>query len=263
LTDHGQPDPSIAALSGVRALVTGANRGIGACFVDALMHGGAAVVYAGARDVASLDPLRRQYGDRLVPVRLDMTEPAHIDDFCAGHDDVSLLVSNAGRDGTGSVLTQDEADVRDLFEVHTFGPWRLAAGLAPQLREHRGGIIFVHSAAALVLSRRGPFYSASKAAGWMLAAAMREALRADGVRVTSVFPGFTDTDMVRSDDIVKASPADVAARSLRGWADDEPCVFPDRFAELVHEQLVTDMQRILDEPTAVVTETVARYAAGE
>ena len=263
MTDQGPPDLPVAALTGVRALVTGANRGIGACFVDALMRGGAAVVYAGARDVASLDPLRRQYGDRLVPVLLDMTEPAHIDDFCAGHDDVGLLISNAGRDGTGSVLTQDEADVRDLFEVHTFGPWRLAAGLAPQLRSNRGGIIFVHSAAALIPSRRGPFYSASKAAGWMMATAMREALRGDGVRVTSVFPGFTDTDIVRSDDIVKASPVDVAARSLQVWATGEACVFPDRFAELVHEQLVTDMQRILDEPTAVVTETVARYTAGE
>ena len=55
----------------------------------------------------------------------------------------------------------------------------------------------------------------------------------------------------------------MAARSLQGWATGEACVFPDRFAELVHERLVTDMQRVLDEPTAVVTETVARYTAGE
>jgi len=254
---------ALVGLRGRVALVTGANRGIGACFVDALMDAGAHRVYAGARDVSSLAPQLEAYGDRLVPVHLDLTVPALIDAFCQSHDDVDLLVSNAGRDGTANVLTADEDDIRDLFEVHTIGPWRLATGLAPQIRERRGGMIFVQSIAALVLSRRGPFYSASKAAGTMMAMALREALRVDGVRVTNVFPGFTDTDIILDEAIAKASPRDVADRALRGWAADEACVFPDRYSELVHEQLVTNLQQILDEPTAVATETVRRYAAGE
>jgi short-subunit dehydrogenase len=91
---------------------------------------------------------------------------------------------------------------------------------------------------------------------------MREALSADGVRVTSVFPGFTNTDIIRAVDIVKAEPRDVVDRSLDAWAAGQACVFPDRFAEMVHEQLRTNIDGLLDDPGRVMTDTVARYAAG-
>ena len=250
-------------LTGARALVTGANRGIGAAFVDTLLARGAAAVYAGARDPSTLDDARARHGDRLVPVRMDVTQPDDVEAFCAAHDDVDLLISNAGRSGNGAILEIPESEVRDLFDVHAIGPLRLARALAPQIRARHGGMIFVQSAAALALSRHGPAYSASKAAGMMLALALREALQGDGVQVTSAFPGFTDTDIVRSVDIVKASPIDVAERILDGWADGAACVFPDRFAELVHEEVVSNMDGLLDDPGPVMTATVRRYAAGE
>ncbi len=250
------------ALAGKTVLITGANRGIGASFVDAVMAAGAARVNAGARDIASLAEARASYGDRLAPVRIDLADPASIDAACAEVGEIDVLISNAGRGGGGGVLEIPDEEVRDLFEVHAFGPLQLARALAPGIRARRGGMIFVHSTAALSLSRNGPAYSASKAAGMMLALAMREALMGDGVRVTSVFPGFTNTDIIRSIDIVKAEPRDVADRSLAAWAEGEACVFPDRFAELVHEQLQTDIDGLLDDPGRVMTALVQRYAAG-
>src|SRR5919204_6503261 len=72
------------------ALVTGANRGIGKAFVEALLERGAAKVYAGVRDVATLsdsDP-------RLVPVQLDVTDADRIAAVARELGDVQLFVNN-------------------------------------------------------------------------------------------------------------------------------------------------------------------------
>lgn len=245
-------------LEGLVGLVTGANRGIGAAFVDELLARGADRVYACARDISSLAPLIDEHGPRIVPVRLEVTDPAQVESACGLVSRVDLVVSNAGREGSGAVIGHDEADARHLFEVHLWGPWRLATGMLPRLQPG-GGLIFVQSIAALVLSRRGPFYSASKAAATMMAAAMRESLRADGMTVTNVFPGFTDTQMLSGSDVPKARPRDTAACSLDAWAAGEETVYPDRFAEMVHERMRTDIDAVVDRPGATVTELYRRY----
>lgn len=223
-------------LEGRRVLVTGANRGI-----DAAM---------------------RRHGPRLVPVSLDVTDPDSVRNLLRECPGIDVLVSNAGREGSGRVLGHDEADARHLFEVHLWGPWRLADALAPGVAESAGGMVFVQSIAALALSRRGPFYSASKAAATMMAAAVRESLRTSGAVVTNVFPGFTDTDMLAADDVPKASPLETAELAMSAWAAGHESVFPDRFAALVHERLRTDVDSVLDRPGATVTELYREYLLG-
>ena len=63
---------------GRRALVTGANRGLGEQFVEALLARGVDRVYAGARNTEALLPLTARHGDRVVPVRLDVTIPGEV-----------------------------------------------------------------------------------------------------------------------------------------------------------------------------------------
>ena len=59
-------------VAGKKALVTGANRGLGRAFAEALLEAGASKVYAGARDPSTVsDP-------RLTPVRLDVTSSRHV-----------------------------------------------------------------------------------------------------------------------------------------------------------------------------------------
>ena len=77
-------------VEGSVALVTGANRGIGRALAEELLGRGAAKVYAAVRDVASVtDP-------RLVPVQLDVTEPAQVRAIAGTLDDVQIVVNNAG-----------------------------------------------------------------------------------------------------------------------------------------------------------------------
>jgi NAD(P)-dependent dehydrogenase (short-subunit alcohol dehydrogenase family) len=240
-------------------LVTGANRGIGACFVDGLMEAGASKVYACARTPESLNSAVEKYGDRVVPLRLDVTDPGQIDEVIAQASDVDLVISNAGRGGSGSVLELDDAFVRTLFEVHVFGPRRLIAGLIPGIVERKGGVILVQSTAALAMSRGGPMYSASKSAATFMGMGLREEMRQVGVKVSNIHPGFTNTEIIAAYEIAKAEPRDVVDAALAGWANDEAHVFTDLYSQMVHEQLLTEVDALLFEPVAAGTDLIAEY----
>jgi NAD(P)-dependent dehydrogenase (short-subunit alcohol dehydrogenase family) len=240
-------------VAGRRPLVTGANRGLGEQFAEELLARGVDRVYAGARNPEALASLVARHGDRVVPVGLDVTDPEDIRRVVELHGDVDLLVSNAGETCATPVLAPpDEAPFRSVFEVNFFGPLRLVRALAPQLAEHRGGVLFVQSLAALVISRSSPIYSASKAAAMMLAMGVRAEFKAAGVVVTSSFPGFIDTDMTAGIEIPKASPRSVAARSLDALQAERASVFPDRLAELVEDAVLTNMAAVLEDPQAVM-----------
>src|SRR5262245_28918288 len=96
-------------LTGSVALVTGANRGLGARLVTELLHAGAAKVYAASRTPAAAgDP-------RVQPLALDITDPASAAAAAAAAPDVTVLVNNAGVLAFGSALTGDLAAFeRDL-----------------------------------------------------------------------------------------------------------------------------------------------------
>jgi NAD(P)-dependent dehydrogenase (short-subunit alcohol dehydrogenase family) len=244
-------------IAGRRALVTGANRGLGRHFVDALLAHDAERVYAAARDPQSLAEVVAQHGDRVVPVQLDVTRGEQIHALAERLPDVALLVSNAGQGCALPVLgPADDAPFRAVFEVNFFGPLNLVRAFAPQLREQGGGVLFVQSLTALLISRSSPVYSASKAAAMMLAAGVRAELLTAGVTVTSAFPGFVDTDMNAGIDVPKAAPRAVADRCLDAWQQDTLSVFPDRLAELVEDAVTHEMAAVLEDPQRVMTRLV-------
>ena len=183
-------------LSGRKVLITGANRGVGASFVEAALARQASTVYAAARNPALLP----RFSDpaRVVPVRLDVTDQETVAAAARERADVDLLISNAGVTCHGPVLGgDDEATFREVLEVNFFGPLRLVRSFGSGAAVSRGGRDSVLSVGAVALSRSSPIYSASKAAGLMLALAVREELRGDGATVTTVLPGFIDTGMGR------------------------------------------------------------------
>lgn len=245
-------------LSGRKVLITGANRGLGASFVEAVLARQASAVYAAARDPALLP----RFSDpaRVVPVRLDVTDEQEVTGAARERTDIDLVISNAGVTCHGPVLGgNDETTVREVLEVNFFGPLRLARSFGPMLRSPGAGMIFVLTVGAVALSRSSPVYSASKAACLMVALAVREELRDAGATVTIVLPGFLDTGMAANFDRPKASPMQVAERSLDGWLAGQGTVWPDRFAELVRDAIGKPYEQLLDEPRKVMTDVQAAF----
>src|SRR5215211_7525490 len=119
-------------IDGSVALVTGANRGLGAAYVDALLDRGAAKVYAAVRDVTSVTD------SRVIPVRLDVTDRASIAEAVKTAPDVTLLINNAGVH-THTPTLGDEAGLREELEVNYLGPVAVSRAFTPVLGANDGG----------------------------------------------------------------------------------------------------------------------------
>jgi NAD(P)-dependent dehydrogenase (short-subunit alcohol dehydrogenase family) len=196
-------------IAGSTALVTGAGRGLGAVLVEALLARGAATVYAGARK-----PLEHK-DPRVVPLRLDVTDPASVRAAVERAGDVDLLVNNAGIAGNGSLLTGDPERARAEMETNFWGPVTVLRAFAPVLARNGGGAaVTVLSALSWLTSPLTGSYSASKAAAWSFTGSARAELRGQGTHVVGVHLGYMDTDMVAHLDVGKIAPSDVAQQIL-------------------------------------------------
>ena len=220
-------------ISGTVALVTGANRGIGRAITEALLERGAEKVYAAARKSEALADLRESYGDRVVPLELDVTDTDQVLAAVETAGDIRLLVNNAGV-AVGGELTDDgvlEA-ARLEMEVNYFAPLHLLQRFAPILGRNSGGaIVNISSIGGLSNFPFYPTYSASKAAVHSLTQAARALLKAQGTAIYGVYPGPVDTDMSKEIAMEKAAPHDVANAILDGLESGAADIFPDNFAE--------------------------------
>lgn len=191
------------------ALVTGANRGLGAAFARGLVEAGASV-YAAARDPASVKVLG------VVPVRLDVTHPENVADLARELGDVTLLVNNAGVFETGPLLEATSVDaLRRQLETNAVGPLRLLQAFAPVLDRNGGGaVVNVLSALSWLTLPGTGAYSASKAAGWALANALRQELMAQGTELLALHAAFIDTDMARGVPGPKIAPEEVVRQAI-------------------------------------------------
>jgi NAD(P)-dependent dehydrogenase (short-subunit alcohol dehydrogenase family) len=194
------------------AFVTGANRGLGLAFARELLKRGAKV-YAGMRNTDGFDV------PGLIPVQIDVTDPASVVAAAALCADTTLLVNNAGiaRLLPGA-LAAEHADVaREIFETNYFGVLNVSSAFAPLLGANGGGAIVNVLSDAVWLAR--PFlaaYAASKAAAWSLTNATRIELRAQHTLVQGIHVGFLDTDMTSGFDMTKTPPLAVVRQSLDG-----------------------------------------------
>jgi NAD(P)-dependent dehydrogenase (short-subunit alcohol dehydrogenase family) len=216
-------------IEGAVALVTGANRGIGRALTEALFSRGARKVYATARNPEGLRGLR---DERLVSLRLDVTDADQIRAAGDAASDVELVFNNAGvvlATGIADSTVVDQA--RREMEVNYFGPLQLIHRLAPTLARNGGGaVVNIGSAAGLTNLPFFPTYSASKAALHSLTQAARVLLQAQGTSVFGVYAGPVDTDMTRELALPKTSPRDVAFAILDGIEAGQEDIFPDPFA---------------------------------
>ena len=210
-------------LSGSIALVTGANRGLGARLVTELLRAGAVKVYAASRTPAAADG-----NARVQPLVLDVTDPASETAAAAAAPDVTVLVNNAGVLAFGSALTGDlTACERDLA-TNYLGTLRVTRAFAPALERNAPAAI-VNVLTLIALAPAGPMagYSASKAAAHSITQALRAELRDRAVTVLGAYPGGIDTEMLAGVDAPKAPPETVAARIIAALAAGQAIVFPD------------------------------------
>lgn len=225
----------MTVLAGRTVLVTGANRGMGREYVRQLLDRGVSRVYAAARDPRGVDVV----DPRVVPLALDVTDPASVAAAAATATDVSVLINNAGIARGASVLATDTAALREELETNLLGPLALAAKFADGIAQRAGAIVNVSSVLAWLPV--GASYGVSKAALWIATDSMRIELAPRGVQVVGVYVGLVDTDMASFSDSPKSDPADVVRQVLDGVESGTQEVLADQLTRDVRRQLGTPL----------------------
>jgi NADP-dependent 3-hydroxy acid dehydrogenase YdfG len=217
-------------------VITGATGGIGAALAHVL-HRHELILQG--RDASRLQALCDELPNAR-PLVLDLTRPdrfaAELAD--AGIGRVSNLIHNAGVVELGNVAEQSHEIWTHTLAVNVVAPAELTALLLPRLRAERGNVVFVNSGAGLSASPGWASYAASKFALRALADALRAEEAGSGVRVTTVYPGRTDTGMQQK----------VIRQEGREY-DPELFIRPDTVAEAVRYVLEAPRDALISDLT--------------
>ncbi|PZE61505.1 short chain dehydrogenase [Curtobacterium sp. MCPF17_001] len=192
MTDTEPPVPvSTPANDRPVALVTGATRGIGRAIAADL--GRTHHVLVGGRDAGAVDA---------VVAALPSAEP-FVGDLGAGDVPtvpswIDVLVHSAGVEQGTRVADTPRDTWEAVFATNVFAVAELTRVALPGLRAARGIVVSINSGSGFTAGAGGGVYAASKFALRAFTDALREEERANGVRVSSVHPGRTDSDMQRA-----------------------------------------------------------------
>ncbi len=252
---------------GKTVVVTGASSGIGRASVKRLAEAGWRV-FASVRKESDGVSLQREFGGRVTPLIIDVTDRATI---TRAAEQARLELGGNGLDGLVNVAGvglirpmeyASEEDMRKIFEINVFGQIAVTQAFLPLLRRARGRIVNIGSVGTHIGLPFGGLLNASKSAFRSLNDALRLELRASGVRVAIIEPGAIKTPAVDKtlgdvEGVIQGLPergVEEYGESLRtfakrAYAMESHGSDPDVVAQAVQEALSEDRPKV-------------RYAAG-
>ncbi|GAA1674286.1 SDR family NAD(P)-dependent oxidoreductase [Fodinicola feengrottensis] len=195
-------------LTGKRALVTGANRGLGKAFALALAEAGASVAITGrdsARNAAVLKEMT-DAGHQAVAITADVTQRADVERTLAeaidGLGAVDILVNNAGLCFHQAAFDVPDDEFDQIFDLNVRGLWLCSTVFGRHMADRDGGVIVnVGSISGLIVNRPQfqASYNASKAAVHQLTKSLAAEWAPHHIRVNALAPGYVKTEMAPVD----------------------------------------------------------------
>jgi NAD(P)-dependent dehydrogenase (short-subunit alcohol dehydrogenase family) len=184
-------------LSGKRALVTGASKGIGRAAAMRLAEEGCDLVLV-ARTQSALEEAaaeirtRRQVSAQVIAA--DLSRQAEIERVAAETGEIDILVNNAGAIPAGDLVSIDDAAFRAAWDLKVFGYIGMSRAFWPVLKARGGVIVNVIGAAGEWLDPGYICGSTGNAALMAFTRALGKGAQKEGMRVVGINPGPTATD---------------------------------------------------------------------
>jgi len=224
--------------------VTGSSRGLGRSVVEVALEAGHRVA-ATARNPDRLQDLVDEFGPAVLPLRLDVTQPAEaaraVASTVATFGRVDVAVNGAGYGDLASFEDTTMESFRAQVETDFYGVVNVTKAVVPVLRQQGGGHVF--QVASLSVRWSAPGLTAYQAAKWAVTGfslGLGQELAPFGVQVTVLEPGGMRTDWAGSSMTIPEPSAPYRdrigafAQLVRG-ASGREATDPRRVAELMHE----------------------------
>ncbi|MFQ3535755.1 MAG: SDR family oxidoreductase [Aggregatilineales bacterium] len=198
-----RPEHSPLVLKQAVVIITGASSGIGRAYALAFARRGARVVLA-ARRAALLEEVRAEiatYAADVLCVPTDVNNDAQLEHLVQmtlhHYGRIDILINNAGLAIQGLLQNHDPKYIREMVSVNLASAINLTRlCLTPMLAQRSGVIVNVSSVGGKVPNATAPAYAATKAGLNAFSDALRRQLEGTGVRVVTVLPSYTETDML-------------------------------------------------------------------
>ena len=212
-------------LEGKIALVTGSSRGIGRAIADRLVANGAAVAinYTGSRQKAQ-EAVKEVVvkGGKAVAIQADVSKPAEVQRLFNEAEKalgpLDIVVANAGVYLSKPLIESTEDDYDHVFDINTRSVFFTLQEAARRVRD-AGRIIVISTGGTKLPFPNASLYLGSKAAVEQFARSLSRELGPRNVTVNVLSPGFTDTDMLSSDQ-VRAFGASLSAFNRVGTPEE-------------------------------------------
>ncbi|MFS4474393.1 SDR family NAD(P)-dependent oxidoreductase [Chryseobacterium sp. T20] len=179
-------------------LITGASRGFGKIWAEALLQRGDKVA-ATARNLESIEDLVEKYGNSVLPIELDVNKRedcfAAVQQVQEHFGKIDILINNAGYGLFGTIEETTEKEAKDQFETNFFGLLWMTQAVLPIMRNQRSGhIIQVSSFLGLITIPVLGLYTASKFAVEGLSETLATEVKEFGIHVSLIEPNGFSTD---------------------------------------------------------------------
>jgi len=217
-------------ISGKNALITGAGKGIGKAIAIALAKEGVNVALL-ARTQSDLDKLAKElagYHIKISTVTADVSNIESVNNAVAKVQSdlgfIDILINNAGIGKFAKFLEIEPESWEEIIKINLLGPYYVTRAVVPEMIEKQtGDIINISSSSALNPAAVTSAYSASKAGLIALSTSLMQEMRKHNIRVTSLTPSTTATDMAIELKLTDGNPDKVMQ--------------PEDLAELIVSQL--------------------------
>lgn len=183
------------SLKGDTALISGAGKGLGLAIAKAMGQAGADVLLH-ARTLAQAQSAAQALAGfgQFRPLAFDLTDEDAMRAALAGHQEISILVNNAGLRDRRPLRDLDGGALRALLEVNLIAALSLTRLVAPPMRARGYGRVLNISSIAGQIARGDAAYTASKGGLDALTRALAAELGPDGINVNALAPGFFATE---------------------------------------------------------------------
>lgn len=234
----------ISSLPWESAWITGAGRGIGAALARLLSQQGV-TVYISARTPADLEKVKQEcldYSGMVVPIPLDITQPAEIEDMMQSWDQGAgipeLVVLNAGTHDPFAATEFSARRCRKLLDINLQGTLNcIDPVLKRYLEKNSGQIAVMTSVAGYRGLPTAAAYGAGKAALINLCEALKLDLKGSQIKLQIISPGFVKTPLTDKNRFTMPAmiSAEEAAREIiEGLCKERfEITFPKRFTYIL------------------------------
>ena len=215
-------------LKGKTAVVTGCNRGIGKKILE-IFSENKATVFACVRNVdeefkSFLNELTKKFNNQIIPIQFDLIDENKIkvaaNDILASNKPIDILVNNAATIHTAIFQMTSIKKLKEVFDVNFFSQTIFTQYiLKSMIKNKKGSIVYISSSSALDGNEGRSAYSSTKAAIITQAKVLSRELGMHNIRVNSIAPGLTDTDMMKENHKKEIVNEIISRTSLRRIAD--------------------------------------------